>query len=173
MQAWLRHATVGLATMGMAVWSMGCTGKVQDTGEPPEEVEEEEEEVVVEDVELPEPLDFQECPEADSLQTLDASDLVLRGTEATASGTFMRCATWGFEQDAEACYADQSKLIDSIEKYLYELGFEALGGVLPVDCDVDVQTTCGPWYPEAVAEVFGDDEFRCCYNVDISATCRL
>lgn len=127
-----------LMTLGLLATTAACSGR-KDTGEVEEEDEEEEEEETVEVGEGPDrtALPFQECPAVDAVRTFDESDLRVAGTTATASGTFMRCATWDFEESAGECYADSSNLYDSVHEFFYDLAFAALGGVLPVDCEVE------------------------------------
>jgi hypothetical protein len=125
------------------------------------------------EAELPEPLPFEECPPVDRLSTLSSDDLQISGSSATVSGTYLTCGTWGLEEEAQACYTDTNEVVVAVQETVVDLALDLVGGLFDVDCDSTVAVVCGPIPPEAVALLFEDGRFRCCFNVELEATCSL
>jgi hypothetical protein len=125
------------------------------------------------DIELPDPLPFEECPPVDRLSTLSSDDLQISGSSASVSGTYLTCGTWGMEEEAQACYTDTNEVVVSVQETVLDLALSLVGGLLDVECDSNVEVVCGPLPPEAVAALYEDGRFRCCFNVELQATCSL
>ena len=147
------------------------TGELEEEAEAPRETREPEPEPE-ESASGPDVLPFQECEDAPKFNTIDVDDFDIQRDRATLSGTYYRCGTWGFEESTEQCYESSQDLSNGISNSLTEALVEYFGGLVNVDCDSDVEVTCGPLYPDVVYEMFDDGEFRCCFLIDLDVECR-
>ena len=118
-------------------------------------------------------LPFEECPDATKFNSIDMDDFEFDRNSATLSGTYYRCGTWNFEAELEECYESSQAISNAISDSITEMVIEFYGSLVDVDCDSDVHISCGPIPPEEVYEMFDDDEFRCCFLVDVEATCSI